>query len=82
MLRGSEPEVEATGEGDRDEDAGTSGSDLDWEATRDEGSGSRVEMLIPVCVSSRLNISMEIPVARGRVPRLQRRVTYLHGWLG
>ena len=38
-ARAGEPEVEDTGEGDRaeDEDAGTSGSDLDWEATMDAG---------------------------------------------
>jgi hypothetical protein len=77
---------EATGEGDRseDEDASTSGSDLDWEATEDEGSGtsgSRAAKLFLVCVSSGLNISMKTPVARGRLLRLPWQVTYLHGWL-
>ena len=85
-LRGSEPEVEATGEGDRaeDEDTGTSRSNFDWEATKDEGagtSGSRAAKLFMVCVRSGLNISMGTPVARGHLLRLPRRVTYLHGWL-
>ena len=84
--RGSEPEVEATEEEDRakNEDAGTSGSNLDWEATTDEGagtSGSRAAKLFLVCLSSRLNISMETPVARGCLLRLPRRVTDLYGWL-
>ncbi|XP_071210178.1 uncharacterized protein [Salvelinus alpinus] len=80
----SEPEEEATKEGERTEDEGTSGTDLESEAPREKcigTSGSRVAKLFLVCVQSGLNISKEASVARGRFLRLPQRVTYLHSWM-
>jgi hypothetical protein len=56
LLPGSESKVEATGEEDRteEEDAGTSGADLEWEAPKEGAgtSGSRAAKLFLVCPGS------------------------------
>lgn len=63
--------VEDTGEGDRtgDEGTGTSGSDHEVEAPRDEVAGisvSRAAMLFEVCIRSGLPTTKEAPIAKGR----------------